>query len=507
MAQDSPEPSPNDQPTQGTEETATLHDHQLNFPSSSSSSYNCCHRSYFMFHEHNDHDSNHNENRTNITPVKVGVILNLDTWIGKMRFSCFNMALSDFYASHSYYKTRLLLHTRNSNGDGVAAAVAGYLLFLSTMIYIYIYIYIYFFFFVFFFSFSKLTAAFFKHVNVSGSSSIDLETIGINQNGPELARALKNLKFKGLAGDFRLVDGQLQSSIFEILNVNGRGERRIGFWTQRNGLSRRILDETQNSTKYSTSNTSLGPIIWPGDSTYVPRGWEIATKGEKLRIGVPVKDGFREFVNVTFDTKGNRIREIENKWFKAESGCPDPSDRDVISSQSLGLDSFWGLFLIAGVVSSLALLIFAATFLHENRHFLSGSGPDLGASMWKRIQLIFGIFNQRDLNSHTYKRNEAQEKSVFGGSSPNTNCPPSPSWYSYHTDRSNVGGSVSPQPGHGHGHGSIVDSPNGDEAAMEIINLSSVDVGHELTFPSPSAYPYNSTTENLSMFVFQEHDA
>uniref|UniRef100_A0A6P3Z5B2 glutamate receptor 2.9-like n=1 Tax=Ziziphus jujuba TaxID=326968 RepID=A0A6P3Z5B2_ZIZJJ len=245
--------------------------------------------------------------------------------------------------------------------------------------------------------------------------------------------------------------------------------------------------------KYCSKYTMVEP-------TFKANGFGFAFPKDSPLVG----DISRAILKVT---EGNRIREIENKWFKAESGCPDPSDRDVISSQSLGLDSFWGLFLIAGVVSSLALLIFAATFLHENRHFLSGSGPDLGASMWKRIQLIFGIFNQRDLNSHTYKRNEAQEKSVFGGSSPNTNCPPSPSWYSYHTDRSNVGGSVSPQPGHGHGHGSIVDSPNGDEATMEIINLSSVDVGHELTFPSPSADPYNSTTENLSMFVFQEHDA
>ncbi|XP_060673071.1 glutamate receptor 2.9-like [Ziziphus jujuba] len=148
----------------------------------------------------------------------------------------------------------------------------------------------------------------FKNVNISGSSSIDLETIGINQNGPELGPALKNLKFKGLAGDFRLVDGQLQSSIFEILNVNGRGERRIGFWTQKNGLSKRMLDET-NSTKYCTLNTCLGPIIWPGDSTYVPRGWEIPTKGKKLVIGVPVKDGFREFVNVTFDPT-NKTKEL-----------------------------------------------------------------------------------------------------------------------------------------------------------------------------------------------------
>ncbi|RVW72764.1 hypothetical protein CK203_057326 [Vitis vinifera] len=36
--------------------------------------------------------------------VKVGVVLDLDTWVGKMGLSCISMALSDFYASHGHYK-------------------------------------------------------------------------------------------------------------------------------------------------------------------------------------------------------------------------------------------------------------------------------------------------------------------------------------------------------------------------------------------------------------------
>ncbi|KAK7843012.1 glutamate receptor 2.1 [Quercus suber] len=41
--------------------------------------------------------------------VNVGVILDFDTWTAKMGLSCINMALADFYASNSHYKTRLLL--------------------------------------------------------------------------------------------------------------------------------------------------------------------------------------------------------------------------------------------------------------------------------------------------------------------------------------------------------------------------------------------------------------
>ena len=58
-------------------------------------------------------------------PVKVGVVLDYDTWVGKMGLSCISMALSDFYASHRHYNTRILLRIRDSKSDVVGAAAAG----------------------------------------------------------------------------------------------------------------------------------------------------------------------------------------------------------------------------------------------------------------------------------------------------------------------------------------------------------------------------------------------
>ena len=71
---------------------------------------------------------------TTIFPINVGVVLDLDAPFGKMGLTCINMAISDFYASHAHYNTRLVLHTRNSTGDVVAAAAAG-----DLFLYIYIY--------------------------------------------------------------------------------------------------------------------------------------------------------------------------------------------------------------------------------------------------------------------------------------------------------------------------------------------------------------------------------
>lgn len=62
---------------------------------------------------------------TTIFPINVGVVLDLDTPFGKMGLTCINMALSDFYASHAHYNTRLVLHTRDSTRDVVVAAAAG----------------------------------------------------------------------------------------------------------------------------------------------------------------------------------------------------------------------------------------------------------------------------------------------------------------------------------------------------------------------------------------------
>ncbi|XP_008445297.1 glutamate receptor 2.5-like isoform X2 [Cucumis melo] len=130
-----------------------------------------------------------------------------------------------------------------------------------------------------------------------------LYTLGVNQNGQKLRDAFSNLKFRGLAGEFSLIDGQLQSSLFEIVNVNGNGRRNVGFWSAESGLRRKV-EESERSAK------GLRSIIWPGERIVTPKGWEIPTNGKKLRIGVPVKHGFREFVSVIRDPKTNATIDV-----------------------------------------------------------------------------------------------------------------------------------------------------------------------------------------------------
>nr|XP_011458900.1 PREDICTED: glutamate receptor 2.7-like isoform X2 [Fragaria vesca subsp. vesca] len=139
----------------------------------------------------------------------------------------------------------------------------------------------------------------FKNMNISAGSSTGLDRLEISQSGPKLVQELSSTRFIGLSGDFSLLDRQLQSSNFQVVNVNDNGERGIGYWTPQNGLVRNL-----NSKNTSTFIASLGPVIWPGDTTSAPKGWQIPTGG-KLKVLVPVKIGFLEFVNASTDPTTN----------------------------------------------------------------------------------------------------------------------------------------------------------------------------------------------------------
>ncbi|XP_004309065.1 PREDICTED: glutamate receptor 2.8-like [Fragaria vesca subsp. vesca] len=135
------------------------------------------------------------------------------------------------------------------------------------------------------------------HTSIN-SSSTDLETLGVSSKGLELSKFLSSTRFRGIAGDFSFVNGQLQSPMFEIVNVNGNGARGIGFWTPKRGLVKDLNTSKDTKSAYSSSKSGMGPIIWPGDSASTPKGWEVPTNGKKLRVGVPVKIGSPELVKV-----------------------------------------------------------------------------------------------------------------------------------------------------------------------------------------------------------------
>lgn len=134
----------------------------------------------------------------------------------------------------------------------------------------------------------------------------DLDAIGASNNGPSLVPLIRNVRSKGLSGDFHILEGQLQPSAFQIVNVIGKGEYRVGFWTEKSGISKKL--KLVDPSAYSTNKDDLGAIVWPGETSNVPKGWEMPTGGKKLRVGVPVKGGFSEFIKVERDAETNAVK-------------------------------------------------------------------------------------------------------------------------------------------------------------------------------------------------------
>ncbi|XXG51736.1 hypothetical protein AAC387_Pa03g0242 [Persea americana] len=80
--------------------------------------------------------------------------------------------------------------------------------------------------------------------------------LGVSAMGPKLRDVILKTNFNGLSGQFNLNNGQLESSAFEIVNVIGKGDRVVGFWTPIQGLNKKL---NANKKTYSTSKVDLNP--------------------------------------------------------------------------------------------------------------------------------------------------------------------------------------------------------------------------------------------------------
>ncbi|XP_021800295.1 glutamate receptor 2.7-like [Prunus avium] len=145
-------------------------------------------------------------------------------------------------------------------------------------------------------------------------------SLGTSAMGKTLVETVLSLKFRSLSGNFQQVKGQLEASAFEIFNVIGSIERIIGYWDQQKGLSRQLKFDSSEAANTDVKR-KLKHAIWPGDTTDRP-----ATK--KLRIGVPVKEGFYEFLKVE---KNNNISGFSALvFFAAVNKLPFPLPHDFL---------------------------------------------------------------------------------------------------------------------------------------------------------------------------------
>ncbi|CAN6172841.1 unnamed protein product [Urochloa humidicola] len=128
------------------------------------------------------------------------------------------------------------------------------------------------------------------------ATAINKYRVSSSTPGTALLSALFNTTFDGIAGRFRLVNGQLQLSTYEVVNIIGKGARTVGFWTPESGIFRNLK---------SNNEKELKQILWPGDIAIAPRGWDVSSTGRPLHITVPSRHGFNQFVEVSYSPTTN----------------------------------------------------------------------------------------------------------------------------------------------------------------------------------------------------------
>ncbi|XP_022893647.1 glutamate receptor 2.9-like isoform X1 [Olea europaea var. sylvestris] len=123
----------------------------------------------------------------------------------------------------------------------------------------------------------------------------------------ELVKQIFHSNFEGLSGRISFNDGFLtQNPIFQIVNVIGKSYREIAWWSPEYGFFEdQIENEEMKKGIFEGLEGKLTSIYWPGGERTVPKGWTLAGTEKPLRIGVPARGAFNQFVNVVFDQDRN----------------------------------------------------------------------------------------------------------------------------------------------------------------------------------------------------------
>jgi ionotropic glutamate receptor len=134
---------------------------------------------------------------------------------------------------------------------------------------------------------------------VEQGGSLHLDAMSIFDDGPLLLKAILQSNLVGLTGPIKFDSKRaLALPAYDIINVVGTGFRRIGYWSNYSGLSTVTPEKLYSKPpNRSIVNQQLYSVIWPGETLSKPRGWVFPNNGKQLRIGVPVRVSYREFVS------------------------------------------------------------------------------------------------------------------------------------------------------------------------------------------------------------------
>ncbi|KAK1432477.1 hypothetical protein QVD17_09374 [Tagetes erecta] len=178
---------------------------------------------------------------------------------------------------------------------------------------------------------------------------LNIDSLSIFNEGKLLLENILQVKMNGTTGPIEFTsDKNLISPAFEVINVIGTGFRRVGYWSNSSGLSITLPETIPNQTN---SSELLYSVIWPGEMVKAPRGWVFPHNGNQLKVGVPKRVSFKEFVEVVNGTdmyKGYCIDvftsavnllpyAVPYKFYSYGDGYHDPSATHLVSLIKAGV--------------------------------------------------------------------------------------------------------------------------------------------------------------------------
>ncbi|KAL5573317.1 hypothetical protein UlMin_022914 [Ulmus minor] len=129
------------------------------------------------------------------------------------------------------------------------------------------------------------------------TTEIQLQKLKVFDGGSILLSKLLETNFSGVTGRVRFdQDRNRVAGGYDVININRMATQTVGFWSNYTGFSV-SPPETLEKNSDSQLDQKLKNVTWPGGETNTPRGWVIADDEKPLRIGVPKRTSFVEFVS------------------------------------------------------------------------------------------------------------------------------------------------------------------------------------------------------------------
>ncbi|XVF44697.1 hypothetical protein PTKIN_Ptkin02bG0144800 [Pterospermum kingtungense] len=137
-------------------------------------------------------------------------------------------------------------------------------------------------------------------LNGLGGRTLDLSALSTFDGGKQLLKNILETNMIGLTGTIQFnQDRSIINPSYDIINVVETGYRQIGYWSNYSGLS--IVPPEilyRKKLNHSNSNQQLDSVVWPGGETTPPRGWVFPNNGRELRIGIPRRVSYQDFVSL-----------------------------------------------------------------------------------------------------------------------------------------------------------------------------------------------------------------